>query len=442
MFAELCTASRVHELARLHRFTTRWEAAASLRLRVGDPGVLDVYESRGRITSGRLDDHLYRVADEWLAVTAAGQTIAITASTNAHVDALNAVIQRARLAAGHLDPDPAAAIAAGECVHVGDVIVTRRNDRQLLTTAGQPVRNRDRWVVTAALTDGAIVASHTAGHGEVTLPADYARQDVRLGYAATEHGHQGDTVDVAYELVTRATTHRGLYVGATRGRAANHFLVVTDTAEPAEARDVLEHVLADDRADLPAVAQRRHLAAEVPNVSRQPRAEVPEWFEPARRRLIERRDDLHAQLNQAAEARHQARLDLAALQPHLAAAHAAWAPYAARIAEINEQLHERLKPAMWDAAHIERHAGIGRRRAARHRLTDARRAVHDAEAAVRGIETSGAPIKHHLDQLRLRARHLQEATGPDRPSTYLDNLNRLELTNVEDRLDALHTWQQ
>ena len=176
-------------------------------------------------------------------------------------------------------------------------------------------------------------------------------------------------------------------------------------------------------------------------MSRQPRAEIPEWFEPARRRLIERRDDLHAQLDQAAEARRQAGLDLAALQPDLAAAHAAWAPYAAQIAEINEQLHERLKPAMWAAAHDERHAGIGRRRAARHRLADARRAVDDAEADIRAIETSGAPVKRHLDQLTAPSPHLREAADPDRPSTYLDNLNRLELTKVQGLLDALHTWQ-
>ena len=62
MFAELCTTTRVHELARLHRFTHPWEAAASLRLRAGDPAVLDVYEAHGRITAGTFDEHLDRLA--------------------------------------------------------------------------------------------------------------------------------------------------------------------------------------------------------------------------------------------------------------------------------------------------------------------------------------------------------------------------------------------
>jgi hypothetical protein len=50
---------------------------------------------------------------------------------------------------------------------------------------------------------------------------------VCLGYAATEHGVQGDTVDVALALVSSATTHRGLYVGVTTGRDDNRIHVIT-----------------------------------------------------------------------------------------------------------------------------------------------------------------------------------------------------------------------
>lgn len=64
--------------------------------------------------------------------------------------------------------------------------------------------------------DGALTVSHLGRHGTVTLPAD-VRSQVQLGYAATAHGHQGDTVDVGLTLVTAATIHRSLYVGATRG---------------------------------------------------------------------------------------------------------------------------------------------------------------------------------------------------------------------------------
>lgn len=126
------------------------------------------------------------------------------------------------------------------------------------------VRNRDRWTVVGVDPDGSLTVSHLNGHGTTTLPADYARHHVRLGYAATAHGHQGDTVDVGLAVVTQATSHRGLYVGATRGRQENRLLVVTDDTDPEAARDVLERVLTNDRADVPAVVQRRNLARQVP----------------------------------------------------------------------------------------------------------------------------------------------------------------------------------
>ena len=37
MFAELCATGRTIELDTIHRFHNQWEAAASLKLRHGDP---------------------------------------------------------------------------------------------------------------------------------------------------------------------------------------------------------------------------------------------------------------------------------------------------------------------------------------------------------------------------------------------------------------------
>ena len=105
------------------------------------------------------------------------------------------------------------------------------------------------------------------------LPADYAHDHVRLGYAATEHGYQSDTVDHSVSLVSAVTTRRGLYVAATRGRDQNLLCVVTDSTDVAEARDTLETILAFDRADIPAVTQRRTLADQQPAEAwRQPSA--------------------------------------------------------------------------------------------------------------------------------------------------------------------------
>ena len=73
-----------------------------------------IYETHGRITPGVLDAHLTAIAQDWLALTAAGRTVAITASSNQHVDALNNTIQHARLHAGHIDPAIAVPIGGGE----------------------------------------------------------------------------------------------------------------------------------------------------------------------------------------------------------------------------------------------------------------------------------------------------------------------------------------
>ena len=131
--------------------------------------------------------------------------MALVASTNDHVDAINHAVKAARVAAGQLSPDIAAQIAGGEHAHVGDVVATRRNDRTLITSTGEPVRNRETWTVTAIGTDGSLTVTREQGHGTVTLPADYAHDHVRLGYAATEHGYQSDTVDHSVSLVSAVT---------------------------------------------------------------------------------------------------------------------------------------------------------------------------------------------------------------------------------------------
>ena len=105
LFAELCANGQVDDLERLHRFTHHWEAAASLQLRSGDPRALDAYEAHDRIIPGTLDEHLAHIADTWIDHHRRGDTVAVVASTNDHVDAINHAVQAARLAAGQLDPD-------------------------------------------------------------------------------------------------------------------------------------------------------------------------------------------------------------------------------------------------------------------------------------------------------------------------------------------------
>ena len=149
LFAELCANGRVDQLEHAPPLHPRLGGAASLQLRSGDPRALDAYEAHDRIIPGTLDDHLAAIADTWIDHHQRGDTVALVASTNDHVDAINHAVQAARVAAGHLDPDTVASIAGGERAHVGDVVATRRNDRTLITSAGEPVRNRETWTVTA-----------------------------------------------------------------------------------------------------------------------------------------------------------------------------------------------------------------------------------------------------------------------------------------------------
>jgi hypothetical protein len=137
----------------------------------------------------------------------------------------------------------------------------------------------------------------------VNLPPDYAREHVGLGYVATEHGHHGDTVDVALSLVSVTTSERGFYVGATGGRDDNRMHVVTEARDLDEARDVLEAVLANDRVDVPAVAQRRALGRAVPFREDQKQAagtswRVPGWVEKWRLELEQGRSDAEATVNE------------------------------------------------------------------------------------------------------------------------------------------------
>ena len=209
--------------------------------------------------------------------------MSIITTRTEHVNAINDHIQQRRLDTGELDPATLAQVDDA-WVMVGDVVATRRNERRLRTTVGEPVRNRERWTVTATDTveEGDVTVTRLDGHGTITLPRDYVRQHLQLAYATTEPGAQGDTSERSLTLATNATTRRGLYMAMTRGQRENLALVVTNTHDLAEARAVLEAVLFSDRADIPATVQRRNLAAAVPASVPQRRVRIPDWFDQIR----------------------------------------------------------------------------------------------------------------------------------------------------------------
>ena len=279
------------------------------------------------------------------------------------------------------------------------------------------------------------------GHGAIRLPADYVRDHVRLGYAATEHGNQGATVDIAYELVDGVTTSRGLYVGATRGREGNQFLVVTDTNDPGDARDLLDQIITHDRADLPATTQRRNLAATQPATPTRAPVErfvdPPAWLEQWRQSLADERDATVARLEQRDERRQQSRRDLADLQPTLAAAWEAWRPFQERLTDLEQRLTDDLRPAMYTADDRARTAGAGRRHHARRDAQQATDTVRGAEADIKTIRDEGKTLRHRLDRLRAAESDLRERAGP---STVPDMYDQQNLDRFDRILDAIDTW--
>ncbi len=259
------------ELTDVRRFHNAWEKAASIRLRVGDTAAIDAYMSHDRIQSGDRDEILDALYAGWKHDTGAGLASLMIAGDTDTVTELNRRARADRIASGQVTETGLDVIAG--VAGVGDLVVTRRNDRNLVTGRSW-VKNGDRWTVTATHTDGSMTVQRATGRGRVVLPADYVREHVELGYASTAHRAQGRTVDTAHAAVSVTTTREVLYVAATRGRTSNRLYVDTyydpdaDTSHlPIESQpveEVLAHVLGNVGADLAAhtIAHREREHAE------------------------------------------------------------------------------------------------------------------------------------------------------------------------------------
>lgn len=231
VFAHWCNTIAHHTLGNPRRFTEKWEAAASLGLRTGDPDAAQTYADRGRLRSAHPALVAAQVARAHQHHTAAGRTVAITTNTADTARAINREIQRQRRQRN----TERVALHDGTVAMPGDRIATRRNDPRLRVDTGERVRNRHIWTVDHVDADGAITAHHDQ-RGTVTLPADYVAEHVELGWAVTGYGNQGDTVDIGIAVLEPSTSRNHAYVAMTRGRTANHALIIdpTGTTDPAE----------------------------------------------------------------------------------------------------------------------------------------------------------------------------------------------------------------
>ncbi|WP_280953302.1 MobF family relaxase [Acidipropionibacterium timonense] len=238
-----------------HRFDYADEAIASLKLRDGDA---TWYINQGRVHGASRQTLIHRIVTQWATdrFTDVHDCLMI-ADTHADVADLNQAAQTWLLDHGFLtDRTHTTTLADDTTIGPGDLIVTRRNAPTLIASDRKTtVKNRMRWQVIAVTVDGAVQAQDTHGH-LITLPASYVQHHVELGYAVTNHGAQGSTVDTAHYLTSGRADRSAAYPAMTRGRINNQ-VWVADTHNDQEAATVLAAMVA--RA--PQAASAHHIIA-------------------------------------------------------------------------------------------------------------------------------------------------------------------------------------
>jgi conjugative relaxase-like TrwC/TraI family protein len=256
-------------LTELHRFTDPAEAQASLALREGDPGALGFYLDQGRVHVGDLAKITEDVFSAWLCDRAGGLGAIMLAPTRELVAELNRRARDHRLNGAPTGQE--VRLGDGNRASVGDMIITRTNDRRLRLSATDWVKNGDRWTITGIGRSGGLTVRHSRSQLKCQLPADYVTTSTGLGYATTIHGAQGVSADTMHGLLTGQESRQQLYTMVTRGRRANHLylqvvgdgdphsVIRPDTISPRTPTETLQQIIARDEAPASASTVLREL---------------------------------------------------------------------------------------------------------------------------------------------------------------------------------------
>lgn len=256
------------QLSELIRFTDPAEGAASLALRQGRTEALGFYLDHARVHVGDQATMTADVFESWRADRARGLDSIMLAPTRELVSQLNQQARAHRLAGAPTSPDQGVRrLADGNNASVGELIITRENDRKLRVSATDWVKNSDRWIILETHRSGDLTIQHTQHGRTVRLPAEYVDKATELGYACTIHTAQGVTADTMHGLVTGSESRQQLYTMLTRGKLANHVYVeVVGDGDPHSVihptlvwpltpTDILEQILAHDEAPQSATSQ-------------------------------------------------------------------------------------------------------------------------------------------------------------------------------------------
>jgi hypothetical protein len=257
------------QLTELHRFTDPVEAQASLGLRDGDPIALGFYLDHGRVHVGDLAKITEAAFSAWTADRAVGLDAIMLAPIRELVADLNRRARDQRLDGAPAGPE--VRLGDGNRASVGDMIVTRTNDRRLRSSATDWVKNGDRWIITGIDGQGDLTVRHNRSQLTVRLPVGYVRASTGLGYATTIHTAQGVTADTMHGLLTGRESRQQLYTMLTRGRHANHLylqvvgdgdphsVIRPESISPRTPTEMLQQILARDEAPVSASTVLREL---------------------------------------------------------------------------------------------------------------------------------------------------------------------------------------
>jgi conjugative relaxase-like TrwC/TraI family protein len=235
------------ELSEVRRFTTLWEAHASLQLRRGDKSALAAYDAHGRIRAGDREAMHDKAALAFLADFLAGKDSILLAGSNAEAADLARRVQDSLIRAGRVQ-HPRLELADGNRAGTEDLVRAREN-ATTIDAAGQPLANRDVLRI-EDLVHGQVQVRRQIEGGwsdPFLIPERYLADHGELAYAGNTHVAQGRTTSTAHLLVTGSLNRRSMYVGMTRGRQANTAYVATGEPVPGKEPELVhpEVILAE-----------------------------------------------------------------------------------------------------------------------------------------------------------------------------------------------------
>ena len=118
------------ELTDVRRFHHLWEKRTSIELRMGSPDAIDAYLANERIADGDRDQMLDALYLAWKDDTESGQTSLMIAGDLRTVNELNDRARADRVASGAVSRTWLT-VAGGGTAGVGDLVISRQNDRRL-----------------------------------------------------------------------------------------------------------------------------------------------------------------------------------------------------------------------------------------------------------------------------------------------------------------------